>query len=53
MNAETKSPLRQSPNITVILDRLRSAHNTGNIFRLAEALGAKEEIGRASCRERV
>ena len=32
------------PNITVILDRLRSAHNTGNIFRLAEALGAKEVI---------
>ena len=33
-----------SPSITVILDRLRSAHNTGNIFRLAEALGAKEVI---------
>ena len=36
--------MRQCPNITVILDRLRSAHNTGNIFRLAEALGAKEVI---------
>ena len=42
---ETSSPLRQPlPQITVILDRLRSAHNTGNIFRLAEALGAKEVI---------
>ncbi len=26
--------------LTIILDRLRSAHNTGNIFRLAEAVGA-------------
>ena len=33
-----------SPEMTVVLDRLRSAHNTGNIFRLAEALGAKEVI---------
>jgi tRNA G18 (ribose-2'-O)-methylase SpoU len=28
--------------ITIVLDRLRSAHNTGNIFRLAEAVGASE-----------
>ena len=27
-----------------ILDRLRSAHNTGNIFRIAEAVGAGEII---------
>ena len=27
--------------ITIVLDRLRSAHNTGNIFRIAEALGAE------------
>ena len=27
-----------------ILDRLRSAHNTGNIFRIAEAVGACEII---------
>ena len=27
--------------ICLILDRLRSAHNTGNIFRIAEALGAE------------
>ena len=27
-----------------ILDRLRSAHNTGNIFRIAEAVGAYEII---------
>ncbi|MFZ2656122.1 MAG: TrmH family RNA methyltransferase [Victivallales bacterium] len=31
-------------DITIILDRLRSAHNTGNIFRLADAVGAKEII---------
>ncbi len=27
-------------DIHIVLDRLRSAHNTGNIFRLAEAVGA-------------
>ena len=32
------------PEITFVLDRLRSAHNTGNIFRIAEALGAKEIV---------
>ena len=32
------------PEITFVLDRLRSAHNTGNIFRIAEAAGAKEII---------
>jgi len=31
-------------SVTIVLDRLRSAHNTGNIFRLAEAVGAKEII---------
>ncbi len=30
------------PQIAIVLDRLRSAFNTGNIFRLAEAVGAKE-----------
>ena len=30
--------------VTIVLDRLRSAHNTGNIFRIAEAVGAKEII---------
>ena len=30
--------------ITLVLDRLRSAHNTGNIFRIAEAVGAREII---------
>ena len=34
----------QKNDITIILDRLRSAHNTGNIFRLADAVGAKEII---------
>lgn len=27
--------------LCLILDRLRSAHNTGNLFRIAEALGAE------------
>ena len=31
-------------SLVIVLDRLRSAHNVGNIFRLAEALGA-ESIG--------
>lgn len=31
-------------DITIILDRLRSAYNVGNIFRLAEAVGAKEVL---------
>jgi tRNA G18 (ribose-2'-O)-methylase SpoU len=30
--------------ITIVLDRLRSAHNTGNIFRIADAIGAEEII---------
>jgi 23S rRNA (guanosine2251-2'-O)-methyltransferase len=30
--------------ITLVLDRLRSAYNTGNIFRIAEAAGATEII---------
>ncbi len=33
------------PQLMLVLDRLRSAHNTGNIFRIAEALGA----GIAAC----
>ncbi len=32
----------ERPSITIVLDRLRSAHNTGNIFRIADAIGAKE-----------
>lgn len=31
--------------VTLILDRLRSAHNTGNIFRVADAVGADEIVG--------
>jgi tRNA G18 (ribose-2'-O)-methylase SpoU len=34
----------EMPRITIVLDRLRSAHNTGNIFRLADAVGATEII---------
>lgn len=30
--------------VTLVLDRLRSAHNVGNIFRLAEATGAERVI---------
>ena len=30
--------------LVIVLDRLRSAHNVGNIFRIAEALGAAELI---------
>ncbi|MBR2345025.1 MAG: TrmH family RNA methyltransferase [Lentisphaeria bacterium] len=32
--------IEQLPPLVLVLDRLRSAHNTGNIFRIAEALGA-------------
>jgi tRNA G18 (ribose-2'-O)-methylase SpoU len=39
MNTEKKHP-----EITIVLDRLRSAFNTGNIFRIADAVGAKEII---------
>lgn len=35
---------RGLPGISIVLDRLRSAHNTGNIFRIAEAIGASEII---------
>lgn len=35
---------RQLPKTVIVLDRLRSAHNTGNIFRIAEAVGAAEVI---------
>ena len=31
-------------DITLVLDRLRSAFNTGNIFRLADAAGVREVI---------
>ena len=30
--------------IHLVLDRLRSAYNVGNIFRIAEAVGAKEIV---------
>jgi tRNA G18 (ribose-2'-O)-methylase SpoU len=36
--------MKNSFEITIVLDRLRSAHNTGNIFRIADAVGAKEII---------
>ena len=32
------------PEIHIVLDRLRSAHNVDNIFRLADAVGANEII---------
>ncbi len=44
--SENKLRSRSSgpPAVTLVLDRLRSAHNTGNIFRIAEAIGAREII---------
>ncbi|MDD3119151.1 MAG: TrmH family RNA methyltransferase [Victivallales bacterium] len=38
------SSYEKPPRTVIVLDRLRSAHNTGNIFRLAEAVGAAEII---------
>ena len=35
---------KEHPKITIVLDRLRSAHNTGNIFRIADAVVAHEII---------
>jgi len=35
-------PTSQRLPVVIILDRLRSAFNTGNIFRLADAVGAEE-----------
>lgn len=35
---------KYSPKITIILDKLRSAFNTGNIFRIADAINATEII---------
>lgn len=40
-------PMHQLPGtgisfMYIVLDHLRSAHNTGNIFRLAEAVGRKK-----------
>ncbi len=32
------------PELTIVLDRLRSSFNAGNIFRLADAVRAKEVI---------
>ena len=34
----------ESPKVVIVLDRLRSAFNTGNIFRIAEATNATEII---------
>lgn len=36
--------MAKRPEIHIVLDRLRSAHNTGNIFRLADAAGASEVV---------
>ena len=36
--------MKNPPEITLVLARLRSAHNVGNIFRIAEAIRAKEVI---------
>lgn len=44
MSDDLSTP-RPDRGITLVLDRLRSAHNTGNIFRLAEAVGVTEIVG--------
>ena len=36
--------MKNPPEITLVLDRLRSAHNVGNILRIAEAVQAREVI---------
>ncbi|UDQ96891.1 TrmH family RNA methyltransferase [Lentisphaerota bacterium WC36G] len=41
MNRENKNC---APKVVIVLDRLRSAFNTGNIFRIAEATTATEVI---------
>lgn len=38
----TETQTQERCQITLVLDRLRSAFNTGNIFRLAEGTGVKE-----------
>lgn len=43
MSAEIVN-FQKPAQVSVILDRLRSAHNVGNIFRLAEAVAASEII---------
>lgn len=35
---------KNHPKVAIILDNLRSAHNTGNIFRIADAVEAYEII---------
>jgi tRNA G18 (ribose-2'-O)-methylase SpoU len=40
-NLPTRNPRTE---VHIVLDRLRSAHNTGNIFRLADAVDATEII---------
>ena len=42
--ADTERIVMPLPKIHVVLDRLRSAHNVGNIFRLADAVGAVEVV---------
>jgi len=44
INAYFLLNLIMKTEITIVLDRLRSAYNTGNIFRIADAIGAKEII---------
>ena len=36
--------MKNPPEITLVLDRLRSAHNVGNILRIAEAVRAREVL---------
>ena len=44
ITGDRDSPLRGKSNLIVVLDRLRSTHNVGNILRLADAVNATEVI---------
>lgn len=44
ITGDRNSPLKEKSNLVIVLDRLRSTHNVGNILRLADAVNAAEVI---------
>ena len=44
ITGDRASPQREKSSLVIILDRLRSTHNVGNILRLADAVNALELI---------
>ena len=44
ITGDRDTPLRDNSSLVILLDRLRSTHNVGNILRLADAVNAKEVI---------